>query len=157
MARARQETRLDRPRSHKCDHCDFQNYKKKQFTLGDKTNDKFLYGYVRDRNLLFGIRWGIDRYDTQRLCGGYSSGLRGVAMSFMYSNFPLYGNGVWVFGTLNKQTEFLFYVEYGDLYYLDTINNKYEMVTYFEDFSEFELHFLKRTLQKFNLYHGEYL
>ena len=36
-------------------------------------------------------------------------------------------------------------VEDGDLYYLDTINNKYEMVTYFEDFSEFELHFLKRT------------
>ena len=28
-------------------------------------------------------------------------------------------------------------VEDGDLYYLDTINNKYEMVTYFEDFSEF--------------------
>jgi hypothetical protein len=48
-------------------------------------------------------------------------------------------------------------VEDGDLYYLDTINNKYEMVTYFEDFSEFELHFLKRTLPKFNLYHGEYL
>ena len=48
-------------------------------------------------------------------------------------------------------------VEDGDLYYLDTVNNKYEMVTYFEDFSEFELHFLKRTLQKFNLYHGEYL
>ena len=48
-------------------------------------------------------------------------------------------------------------VEDGDLYYLDTIDNKYEMVTYFEDFSEFELHFLKRTLPKFNLYHGEYL
>ena len=48
-------------------------------------------------------------------------------------------------------------VEDGDLYYLDTVNNKYEMVTYFEDFSEFELHFLKRTLPKFNLYHGEYL
>ena len=26
-----------------------------------------------------------------------------------------------------------------------------------EDFSEFELHFLKRTLPKFNLYNGEYL
>ena len=37
-------------------------------------------------------------------------------MSFMYSSFPLYGNGVWVFGYLNKQTEFLFYAEYGDLY-----------------------------------------
>jgi hypothetical protein len=48
-------------------------------------------------------------------------------------------------------------VEDGDLYYLDTINNKYEMVTYFEDFSELELCFLKRTLPKFNLYHGEYL
>ena len=48
-------------------------------------------------------------------------------------------------------------VEDGDLYYLDTVNNKYEMVTYFEDFSEFELHLLKRTLPKFNLYHGEYL
>ena len=71
---------------------------------------------MRDRNLLLGIRWGVDRYDPQRLCGGYSSGLRGVEMSFMYSNFPLYGNGVWVFGTLNKQTEFLFYAEYGDLY-----------------------------------------
>ena len=47
--------------------------------------------------------------------------------------------------------------EDGDLYYLDTISNKYEMVTYFEDFSEFELHFLKRTLPKFNLYYGEYL
>ena len=35
---------------------------------------------MRDRNLLFGVRWGIDRYDPQRLCGGYSSGLRGVAM-----------------------------------------------------------------------------
>ena len=35
---------------------------------------------MRDRDLLFGIRWGVDRYDTQRLCGGYSSGLRGVAM-----------------------------------------------------------------------------
>jgi hypothetical protein len=45
----------------------------------------------------------------------------------------------------------------GDLYYLDTLSNKYEMVTYFEDFSKFELHFLKRTLPKFNLYHGEYL
>tara|TARA_R100001591_G_C4284780_1_gene166114 strand:+ start:362 stop:610 length:249 start_codon:yes stop_codon:yes gene_type:complete len=48
-------------------------------------------------------------------------------------------------------------VEDGDLYYLDKINNKYEMVTYFEDFSELELYFLKRTLPKFNLYHGEYL
>ena len=38
-------------------------------------------------------------------------------MSFMYSNFPLYDNGVWVFGSLpNKQIEFLFYAEYGDLY-----------------------------------------
>ena len=38
-------------------------------------------------------------------------------MSFIYSNFPLYDNGVWVFGSLpNKQTEFLFYAEYGDLY-----------------------------------------
>ena len=45
----------------------------------------------------------------------------------------------------------------GDLYYLDTLSNKYEMVTYFEDFSEFELHFLKRTLPKFNIYYGEYL
>ena len=35
---------------------------------------------MRNGNLLFGIRWGIDRYDTQRLCGGCSSGLRGVAM-----------------------------------------------------------------------------
>ena len=35
---------------------------------------------MRDRNLLLGIRWGVDRYDPQRLCGGYSSGLRGVAM-----------------------------------------------------------------------------
>mgnify|MGYP000259359179 FL=1 len=48
-------------------------------------------------------------------------------------------------------------VEDGDLYYLDTISNKYEMVTYFEDFSELELHFLKRTLPKFNMYYGEYL
>ena len=48
-------------------------------------------------------------------------------------------------------------VEDGDLYYLDKINNKYEMVTYFEDFSELELYYLKRTLPKFNLYHGEYL
>ena len=45
----------------------------------------------------------------------------------------------------------------GDLYYFDTLSNKYEMVTYFEDFSEFELHFLKRTLPKFNMYYGEYL
>ena len=45
----------------------------------------------------------------------------------------------------------------GDLYYLDTLSNKYEMVTYFEDFSEFELHFLKKTLPKFNMYYGEYL
>ena len=37
-------------------------------------------------------------------------------MSFMYSSFPLYGNGVWVFGHLHKQTEFLFYAEYGELY-----------------------------------------
>ena len=35
---------------------------------------------MRDRNLLFGIRWSVDRYDPQRLCGGGSSGLRGVAM-----------------------------------------------------------------------------
>ena len=35
---------------------------------------------MRNRNLLFRIRWGVNRYDTQRLCGGYSSGLRGVAM-----------------------------------------------------------------------------
>ena len=36
---------------------------------------------MRDRNLLLGIRWGVDRYDTQRLCGGCSSGLRGVEMT----------------------------------------------------------------------------
>ena len=48
-------------------------------------------------------------------------------------------------------------VEDGNLYYLDKINNKYEMVTYFEDFSELELYYLKRTLPKFNLYYGEYL
>lgn len=48
-------------------------------------------------------------------------------------------------------------VEDGDLYYLDTLSNKYEMVTYFEDFSELELHFLKRTLPKFNMFYGEYL
>ena len=41
---------------------------------------------MRDRNLLFGIRWGVDRYDTQRLCGGYSSGLRGVAMKIIDVN-----------------------------------------------------------------------
>ena len=35
---------------------------------------------MRDRNLLFGIRWGVNRYDPQRLCGGCSSSLRGVAM-----------------------------------------------------------------------------
>ena len=35
---------------------------------------------MRDRNLLFGIRWGVDRYDPQRLCSGYSGSLRGVAM-----------------------------------------------------------------------------
>ena len=35
---------------------------------------------MRDRNLLFRVRWGVDRYDTQRLCGGCSSGLQGVAM-----------------------------------------------------------------------------
>ena len=34
----------------------------------------------------------------------------------MYDNFPSYGNGVWVFGTLNNKEEFLFYAEYGDLY-----------------------------------------
>ena len=38
----------------------------------------------------------------------------------MYDNFPLYGNGVWVFGHLkNQPTEFLFYAEYGDLYLND--------------------------------------
>ena len=36
---------------------------------------------MRNRNLLFRIRWGVNRYDPQRLCGGYSSGLRGVAMN----------------------------------------------------------------------------
>jgi hypothetical protein len=41
---------------------------------------------VRDRNLLFGIRWGVDRYDPQRLCGGCSSGLRGVAMKIIDVN-----------------------------------------------------------------------
>ena len=35
---------------------------------------------MRNGNLLLGIRWGIDRYDPQRLCGGCTSGLRGVAM-----------------------------------------------------------------------------
>tara|TARA_Y100001951_G_scaffold95607_1_gene93319 strand:- start:44 stop:268 length:225 start_codon:yes stop_codon:yes gene_type:complete len=30
----------------------------------------------------------------------------------MYDNFPCYGNGVWVFGSLkNQPTEFLFYKE----------------------------------------------
>ena len=48
-------------------------------------------------------------------------------------------------------------VDKGDLYYLDTLSNKYEMVTYFEDFKEEELHFLKKTLSKFNEYGGEYL
>tara|TARA_Y100000996_G_scaffold397895_1_gene365412 strand:+ start:5270 stop:5461 length:192 start_codon:yes stop_codon:yes gene_type:complete len=48
-------------------------------------------------------------------------------------------------------------VEKGDLYYLDTLSNKYEMVTYFEDFTEDELHFLRKTLTKFNEYFGEYL
>ena len=48
-------------------------------------------------------------------------------------------------------------VDKGDLYYLDTLSNKYEMVTYFEDFKEEELHFLKKTLPKFNEYWEEYL
>lgn len=48
-------------------------------------------------------------------------------------------------------------VEKGDLYYLDTLSNKYEMVTYFEDFKEDELDFLRKTLVKFNEYWGEYL
>ena len=39
---------------------------------------------MRNGNLLLGIRWGIDRYDTQRLCGGCSSGLRGLEMSRNY-------------------------------------------------------------------------
>ena len=34
----------------------------------------------------------------------------------MYSNFPIYGNSFWVFGNLNKETEFLFFAQYGDLY-----------------------------------------
>ena len=48
-------------------------------------------------------------------------------------------------------------VEKGDLYYLDTLSNKYEMVTYFEAFTKDELHFLRKTLPKFNEYFGEYL
>lgn len=48
-------------------------------------------------------------------------------------------------------------VEDGDLYYLDTISNRYEMVTYFEDFSKEELTLLQNQLPKFNLYTGEYL
>ena len=39
---------------------------------------------MRNGNLLFGIRWGIDRYDPQRLCGGCSSGLRGFEVSKKY-------------------------------------------------------------------------
>jgi hypothetical protein len=39
---------------------------------------------VRDRNLLLGIRWGVDRYDPQRLCGGCTSGLRGFEVSKKY-------------------------------------------------------------------------
>ena len=50
-------------------------------------------------------------------------------MSFMYGFFPLYGNGVWVFGRLNKQTEFLFYAEYGDLY-LDNGNQAWNRTDY---------------------------
>ena len=38
---------------------------------------------MRNRNLLLGSRWGVDRYDTQRLRGGCSSGLRGVAMKVL--------------------------------------------------------------------------
>ena len=46
---------------------------------------------MRDRNLLFRIRWGVDRYDPQRLCGGYSSGLRGVAMKlYEYIDIAIY-------------------------------------------------------------------
>ena len=48
-------------------------------------------------------------------------------------------------------------VEKGDLYYLDTLSNKYEMVNYFEAFTKDELHFLRKTLPKFNEYWGEYL
>ena len=48
-------------------------------------------------------------------------------------------------------------VEKGDLYYLDTLDNKYYMITYFESFKEDELHFLRKTLPKFNEYWGEYL
>ncbi len=39
---------------------------------------------MRDRNLLLGIRWGVDRYDPQRLCGGCTSGLRGFEVSKKY-------------------------------------------------------------------------
>ena len=48
-------------------------------------------------------------------------------------------------------------VEKGDLYYLDTLSNKYEMVNYFEAFTKDELYFLRKTLPKFNEYWGEYL
>tara|TARA_R100000278_G_scaffold32930_2_gene29918 strand:+ start:1578 stop:1895 length:318 start_codon:yes stop_codon:yes gene_type:complete len=47
----------------------------------------------------------------------------------MYDNFPCYGNGVWVFGTLNNQKEFLFYAEYGDLY-LDNGNRAWNRTDY---------------------------
>ena len=48
----------------------------------------------------------------------------------MYDNFPCYGNGVWVFGSLkNQPTEFLFYAEYGDLY-LDNGNRAWNRTDY---------------------------
>ena len=56
---------------------------------------------MRDRNLLFGIRWGVDQYDTQRLCGGYSSGLRGVAMRKI--TIELYANNEYALDERLKQ------------------------------------------------------
>ena len=56
---------------------------------------------MRDRNLLFGIRWGIDRYDPQRLCGGYSSSLRGVAMRKI--TIELYANNEYALEERLKQ------------------------------------------------------
>ena len=56
---------------------------------------------MRNGNLLFGIRWGIDRYDTQRLCGGCSSGLRGVEMRKI--TIELYANNEYALDERLKQ------------------------------------------------------
>jgi hypothetical protein len=53
-------------------------------------------------------------------------------------------------------TKFDFYALCGK-HLIDNLSNKYEMITYFESFEEDELHFLRKTLPKFNEYFGEYL